>query len=553
MAEQQLVDYIKKAKDAGQTEGQMRDLLYKNGWTETEVSDALTAASPVVSPPQIKVQPEPQSQPQPQPQPQPQEQLPAQPKIVEQPQVSQLQPQASYKPEPMETNMPRMRKSHFVLKFLIVFIIVVVLCGAGYFSAGQYLNLPYSNFILNFFRPSPQTVINNMMTNMKDVKSSHTAMQIEISAANNGASQGKLTLNADSETDMTDAKNIKADGSFKINLAIPGSVSPLVADVNIAIVGSAFYIRVNEITIPASYTSPGLDVSKIKGKWFKVDQDSIKALSQAEGSAQTATPNISQAGASDLAKKIQDLIVSENMISVVKQLNDQTVSGQGAYHYSAVVKKEKLQDLITKIIVLAIGENAGNSNLTAYKNIIDGNVKTMTDSLGDINMEIWIGKKDYMLYQVKLDKTIDLGKNNMQLEVKLNITNSNFNKPISVQVPPNAQKLEEFALPLMKLQNINNDINQIGFDAEMLYSSNKSYSLVCKNGFLNGSKTTSYGLEFISIANDIIKQGGKNPVCFSGIQNYCSSTQLADGTYLCIDKNEKVGTTKCVSAQTACK
>ena len=56
MAEQQLIDYIKKARGAKQSDDQSRALLYKNGWTEAEVGEAFAVID--------KPQPQPQAQPQ---------------------------------------------------------------------------------------------------------------------------------------------------------------------------------------------------------------------------------------------------------------------------------------------------------------------------------------------------------------------------------------------------------------------------------------------------------------------------------------------------------
>ena len=53
MAEQQLVDYIQKAKGAGQTDEQIKASLSQNGWTEAEITDALS----VINQTQIKPQP----------------------------------------------------------------------------------------------------------------------------------------------------------------------------------------------------------------------------------------------------------------------------------------------------------------------------------------------------------------------------------------------------------------------------------------------------------------------------------------------------------------
>lgn len=73
--EQQLVDYIKKARSAGQLDDQSRALLYKNGWTVAEVDEAVASMTqPQIQPkPQFQAQAKPQIQQQPQ-QPQNQQQ-----------------------------------------------------------------------------------------------------------------------------------------------------------------------------------------------------------------------------------------------------------------------------------------------------------------------------------------------------------------------------------------------------------------------------------------------------------------------------------------------
>ena len=556
MAEQQLIDYINKARDAGQTDDQTRNLLYKNGWTVAEVSDALASLN--------QPQPKPQPQPQPQIQPQPQPQIQIQPQVVS-------QPEPQYKPQSLEMDMPRTSSRGtlgVILKILIVLVIIVVLGGAGYLVAGQYLKLPYSNFLWNFSAaPNPQTVISNMLADMKNVKSSHTIMQIKVTATDNSSkkSLGGLTLDTNSEGDTTDINSPKADGNFIINFIPAGSAAPIVSSsVSIAVIGDVSYFKINNITIPAGYSYyPGLDISKIKGNWFKIDQDSIKALFPAEA-GQAAIVNIPQMYNSELTKQIQDLLLAPNILSVDKQLNDQVISGQDTYHYSVTISKAKLKDLMTKLI--AMGMQAQSGSISMLLNTVQAFANIFADAIGDINMEMWIGKNDYMLYQIKLGKIIDsskileasgagalIGANNMQIEVKFNLTNSNFNKPITVQAPANAQKIETIVLPLIKMQKIQSDMNRIGLAAQSVFSINKNYSLTCKNGFLNGSKKTSYGLEFISAVNDMIKQGAKNPICFAGIQDYCVSTQLSDGSYLCIDKTGAVGTTKCVSSKTVCK
>ena len=158
MAEPQLVDYIKKAREAKQTDEQSRALLYKNGWAEAEVNEAFAAiditqniTQPSVQP-QIVEQPKPEVQPQvvaqvqPQAQPQPQSEIQAEIEKQLQPQVQpqaqaqqpQPQPQPQYQTQLAQDVMPLEKKnSHLVLKLAMVLIILAVIGGAGYFVMGQ--------------------------------------------------------------------------------------------------------------------------------------------------------------------------------------------------------------------------------------------------------------------------------------------------------------------------------------------------------------------------------------------------------------------------------
>jgi len=105
----ELVDYIKKAKQAGQSDEQTRQILFKNGWSDVEVKEAFAVIS--VSKPQQQVQRPQQTQPQSQPQPQYQ--------LVE------------------NKKFRRGGGRHFVLKLLIALIILAVIGAAGYFIIAQ--------------------------------------------------------------------------------------------------------------------------------------------------------------------------------------------------------------------------------------------------------------------------------------------------------------------------------------------------------------------------------------------------------------------------------
>jgi len=150
MAEQQLVDYIKKARQSGQADSQTRALLAKNGWTDAEVGDAVAS----LDRPAIQTQPSAQ--------PQPVQQPKYQPEVKAEPQIRPASPaypssataaSVQYQAKPVQSRVePVERKnSHLVLKLLVVLIVLIVIGGAGYFMMAQ------TNLLGNLFNfSSPQ-------------------------------------------------------------------------------------------------------------------------------------------------------------------------------------------------------------------------------------------------------------------------------------------------------------------------------------------------------------------------------------------------------------
>jgi hypothetical protein len=93
-------------------------------------------------------------------------------------------------------------------------------------------------------------------------------------------------------------------------------------------------------------------------------------------------------------------------------------------------------------------------------------------------------------------------------------------------------------------------MNQIGFSAQSLFFTDKSYISLCQGHALNGNLKNLGGIAVFG--NAMVTQGATKPGCFSDAQDYCISTQLPDKSFLCIDKNNILGKTMCTSAKTVC-
>ncbi|GEM_PF-5615406 len=107
----ELVDYIKKAKQANQSDQQTRQILLKNGWSNAEVEEAFVVIIPVEKPQQPAQQPQQQ---------------------IQHPQQTQPQAQPQYQARPTQSSMPKTRRSNLTLNLFIVLIILVILGGVEY-------------------------------------------------------------------------------------------------------------------------------------------------------------------------------------------------------------------------------------------------------------------------------------------------------------------------------------------------------------------------------------------------------------------------------------
>jgi hypothetical protein len=112
--------------------------------------------------------------------------------------------------------------------------------------------------------------------------------------------------------------------------------------------------------------------------------------------------------------------------------------------------------------------------------------------------------------------------------------------------------------------NIRGNLNNIGGEAMVLFKETGSYASLCANGGLNASLSlnndnNATGKYFVKVSDLIMTSGGKKPICFSNTNDFCISTQVADGSWICINKNivpnniHNPGTTECESPTTTCK
>ena len=538
-AEPQLVEYIQKAKEAGQTEELTKALLLKNGWTTAEVGEALLAISQT----QPSVAQQPQPQPQPQVQTQPQVKIPDEKPVSEIRVEPEREPAAAVQQPAQPVQQPQVQNptvqyqnptsynSHLFLKLFVVLIILLVLGGAGVFV---FLN--FSNKL------TPTKAVANMVSNMKNLKSynAKTTTQIGITDST-GTKISDVAITSSSQNDISSASNIKKDVNFTVNVTPVNNGEASSVDAEAIEIGSTFYIKINSVALPAAYSMQQAALAQISGKWFKTDKSSLQSILDAESSGL----DLSQLKAPQISQNIQTALLQSNILASVKQLGSNTVNGTSVYDYTATADQATIKSISEQLA------GAGtNATLTNYADLI-------ATALGNIDFHMLIGQKDNLLYGYSFAKTIDASvissTANYKLAISSSTVNSNFNKAVSIQEPTSAQKVEEIVLPILKQQKIESDFSNINSIAQSNYTTEgNGYYPLCAATLLNGSDK-AHGADLLNLSNDVVSTGATKPTCFAVKNFYCVSAQLTDGSSICVDRNGVIGKTKCVSAKTECK
>ena len=123
MIEPQLIDYIKKAKSAGQSEEKTKALLLQNGWTDQEIAQAFLAISDSAMPKQSQATPDAK----------PNHQVSGQPAVNI---TAQAQPQAKAQPS-FKPHVQRPGARLTVVKVIAVVILLAIIGGGLYFALAQ--------------------------------------------------------------------------------------------------------------------------------------------------------------------------------------------------------------------------------------------------------------------------------------------------------------------------------------------------------------------------------------------------------------------------------
>ncbi len=422
----------------------------------------------------------------------------------------------------------------------------------------------------NPFRPSPNEVIKRMSLEMEKVKTCQEKMEISLSGRNEGTFEMKL--NTEGKTDMTQLEKPESESRFNLVASLAEKGNPMGA--KFALGGEAkmkdnvLYLKFTTLPTIPFFAMVGIDLSQIKNQWIKIDQDSMMKMTK-EIAGKKWTPEIEKdyekqsekqkALQKELQEKIKKMLKGKELFVIKKEFPDEKIGNVMAYHYLVALNKEGILKVVSemaKILEETMIKEYGTAPIFREEEFKE-KLNEFLEKVGEIRGEVWIGKKDYLLYRVKGKKDIDLSKLSEEggsISIGLNLEYSEFNKPVKIEPPSEYKGINEvlspffrnfFQKPILpgKDVKIKADISQARTLAEMIYFEENSYKNLCRNYTLNGS-ASNYGKQLADIEKDIQSQQGGilRLSCYSSKKSYCITADLASpgkGRY-CVDSSGAV-------------
>ncbi len=227
-------------------------------------------------------------------------------------------------------------------------------------------------------------------------------------------------ITLDGGLDLKDIEEVKSLMNVHIVTYGMGKDS-ITVDAETRTIGDNLYMMLTRL--PASVGAP---FSYLKDKWIHINVDELqKKYSlpiQEKGKPLTK----------DQEKRIQKLFEDPDLFTV-KQNGSEMINDVDSYRFSVEFDRYALRNVIKEYYKII---NEGELNKRERQEM----AKTF-DKMVVKETELWIGKKDHMIYRINTTIVFDTKEGDVAVPIKVRL--KDHNKPVDVDKPRNAKELEE--------------------------------------------------------------------------------------------------------------
>ncbi|MCK4453731.1 hypothetical protein KAU51_00020 [Candidatus Parcubacteria bacterium] len=333
-------------------------------------------------------------------------------------------------------------------KIIIIYFSVIILLSLLFSSLYTQIWDP----MWNPFRAKPSVVLAEMGDNLTQVKTYHSVLDFEIGITNK--EEFNIKGNIIGDRDNSDFENLKYSTDFDLSFAAEGIEFSLAGQSKN--IGETGYFKLT--TIPAlPFLEPmlimlGIDLNQFKNQWIKVDEESFKEIIGEECNS------LQKEKQKEMLKELTNLLKGESFFRVEEEFPDEEINGKMFYHYLVFLDKETIKkimpEMFEKIMEYTPEEDETKISEGMTEEFLGEFSKGMDEffkKTGEIDTEIWLGKKDKLPYRIKIEREIDIsefeeGEQGI-VTIKLDINLSEFNQPKEIKAPETFKTLDEILIP----------------------------------------------------------------------------------------------------------
>jgi hypothetical protein len=484
MPNQDLLNYIQKKLEKGSSMEEIKGILLGHGWQEELVDEAFIYLRLNTTPDKIET-PTPLTEeinsllqetnltetkiesPAPEVTPENEEPITSSPQHETTPIINEVKIETSKYEKPKIEFLKEIVKPSPKNRLIIIFVILLLIIGG--ISFGYY------------YSKEPLLVLSKAIDTTQNIKSIETENQLKITLDDVLLQEMNQNSSIAMEKEYTINTNIAFDYLDVENIKLKQVVSVLNDSLNaeISFVNKVLYGKINKIDIDS--TKYGLPVHQtIKdhfiNKWVKItDLSKDDLYSNLKTNIQKVTQSKTE---------IMALVKNHpQIIKTIKRMPSEKIAGIDTHHYKIEIDKNNVVDALVEYATSKTGEQTQAEEINSLKENFDRYVSIN-------NFEIWIGKKDNLIYKSLLDveikgltaseETTTSGSVNIQLT-----TNTyNHNLPLAISEPQEYINVEELMMALVSSRPesytkdalIKTSMDQIRSTAETYRTNNSQYS-----------------------------------------------------------------------------
>ncbi|MBT4722239.1 hypothetical protein HN958_02750 [Candidatus Falkowbacteria bacterium] len=275
-------------------------------------------------------------------------------------------------------------------------------------------------------KKSPEKVVKLMFSKLSEVQSYSLDAEVNLDGKFTDVTSmnllgqkkpGSIEINVSGNFDSSKDENMVYDVTADIDLKIDGKDDNI--NGNVRFVDDNFFVKLNNVP-----DAEGTSFDNLKGTWYKFDLNALTSMAPEQSDEDVDKAKL---------KKMKKLLKDVDFIDIVKNHGVEDVNGHSTYHYTVKINEDEMEDFFVKSYKIMEEEEMGELELTQLQDNLE--------RWSEIDLDVWIGKSDYLLYKINAGGSMVSIDGTMKVELTAEI--DNYNETVEIEAPSDAK---EFSL-----------------------------------------------------------------------------------------------------------